>query len=547
MDSTRRWEYQERLKAALARWDAMGTGLVSGAALKGVLMTLNSQITEVDVDNTFSVLGTTSSGEVPYARFVDFLYSEEAPSAQKPANQQQAVVCIKQLKDMQGNLCYTPQRAHIDEAITLVDRAHENAGRMDLVLENWGKARKWGSAAADGQTLMFVYTDLEPDDTMAIAQLWQWSRETEDMQAEPLVSFCVDFAKKDACTIFEKKLLVAELMLGLGDFHILTHEGDTGTKPLHDPLSTPHPATQRLAAARENTVTDICTRIAGFEGERINFYIMAPGRGNLGAIYKKLKNDSAWPLKAKWSVHMYSGTYNMKGMTEEDIVAIEELSRCGDSPLADLAKFPFFGGRNCHPWTESLTTFALPEFAKDVSMRWPLLAAALKLLNNEMNQSLIAPDNNSLFRGSELVAEEQARFAHISSKFVSGDFDAIQVYAKALIDDTILFPKVAGFKQSTVRAFAFGGCDSPLCDQLIFLHIWMRHNHPSWLAAAPHGSWCFDQDKGFTSIKVDGAGTPGIQPTLATPKDEECLTRLRHTMHTYFLRHMDALDRRNAG
>ena len=41
--------------------------------------------------------------------------------------------------------------------------------------------------------------------------------------------------------------------------------------------------------------------------------------------------------------------------------------------------------------------------------------------------------------------------------------------------------KVAGFKKSTLKAFAFGGCDSPLCDQLLFLYEWLRVEKPHWL------------------------------------------------------------------
>ena len=32
-----------------------------------------------------------------------------------------------------------------------------------------------------------------------------------------------------------------------------------------------------------------------------------------------------------------------------------------------------------------------------------------------------------------------------------------------------LFQKVASYKQSTVKAFALGTCDAPLCDEVCFL------------------------------------------------------------------------------
>merc|ERR1712032_360345 len=54
-------------------------------------------------------------------------------------------------------------------------------------------------------------------------------------------------------------------------------------------------------------------------------------------------------------------------------------------------------------------------------------------------------------------------------------------------------------------------------------------------------------EKGFTSIKADAVGVPAAQPVLAGPKDEECLTGLRTAMHAYLLKHLEALDERNAG
>jgi len=64
---------------------------------------------------------------------------------------------------------------------------------------------------------------------------------------------------------------------------------------------------------RKETLDEICKRLQSFSGYCIELCIISPGKGNLGAIVRRLKEMKAWPLMAKWRVSMYSGAFNMKG------------------------------------------------------------------------------------------------------------------------------------------------------------------------------------------------------------------------------------------
>merc|ERR1712062_643440 len=129
----------------------------------------------------------------------------------------------------------------------------------------------------------------------------------------------------------------------------------------------------------------------------IDLYITSPLNGNLHCIVSELKKTRSWPLKranneeVKWRIKMYSGQYNMKGLQPLDLEALKELVSCSDEPLVDVARFPFFGGKNAHPITASLKTFVTPTFAKEVSAEWPETAAMLKIFNHVKIAELISP------------------------------------------------------------------------------------------------------------------------------------------------------------
>jgi len=304
-----------------------------------------------------------------------------------------------------------------------------------------------------------------------------------------------------------------------------------------------------IARSHGDIICKICDKLRCFDGQRIDFYISGPGRGNLGAIVKHLTESGAWPIKAKWKVNMYSGAFNMNGMTEGDIDALSEIMACSDVPLVDIAKFPFFGGKACHACTASFTTFACDSFAGQLNLWAPQLAAALKMFNDEFNASLIYP-GLKLFKckhslDEKLTKEEADRFQIIEDIVHADKATSINEYAKRVFEDSALFNKVIDFKKSTLVAFAFSNCDSPLCDQLVFLYEWLEVKIPVAIKPDLPGVWVFDRKKGFTQIVPKDAGDEGrilaIQPVLLDPYDEDYLTKMREALQSYLMRHLEMI------
>jgi len=440
-----------------------------------------------------------------------------------------------------GHLQYSVEETCMSKLDHMVDEVRRGRS-VDTVIQDFVPNYAPYVFEEKGDMLPFFYTDLEPDDAMAVAQLWQWRMRptSTNKPSQPLLVFHADFQDKDCGTIFEKKELITALLVGFPKYYTLTHEGDDGQKKC-DRDEKVHPRAKALADSRNQILDEICDRLKYFGGELIELSIISPAKGNLGAIVRRLKEKKAWPLKAKWRVSMYSGSFNMRGMQDEDIQALKDIMACADSPLVDVGKFPFFGGKDCHPWTDSLTTFVIPGFANSLSSRWPELAAVMKTFNDEFNEELINPGKKSLFKGSTLDADEQKRFEEIKKLFKPGDRHAVQAYAQALLNDAKVFAKVAAFKHSTVKAFAYGGCDFPLCDQLLFLYEWLKVEKEDWLEM-PQGTWHYDKDKGFTTLMAGGnGGFQAIQPRLAKPKDEMALMAMRMMLESMLLQHLREL------
>lgn len=440
-----------------------------------------------------------------------------------------------------GNLRFPVQQKDLLKAQVVVDRVHSGTSLATALLEV-GEARKPAPSQSGGtpRNLVVLYSDFEPDDVAAIAQILEWKSQLGELGCEPVVIFCADFASKDLGTVFEKKQLMAALMLGMTNIPVLTCEGGHGeTTANNEPM---HPKAQHIAASRHATLNDICDSLSEFEGDRIDFYVMAPGHGNLGAVVARLRAAGRWPLRARWRVSVYTGSFNTLGMRDADLDALRDMVAAGDSPLIDLSKFPFFGGAGCHPATASFGSFSLPSFGVVLAEKAPLLAAVMVLFNQEFNQGLIHPDNKSLFKGSELDHAEKDRFSQIKSLFYEKD---VSDYAKAIKADSAIWDKVVKYKKTTVAAFAHGSCDSPLCDQLLFLYEWLVKLQPTWLAQVSPGSWCVDRATGYTTVKFGVSdGTPAIQPKLAHPKDEAALQGMRAVLQRYCLEHVQALQPR---
>ena len=126
------------------------------------------------------------------------------------------------------------------------------------VLAKVGAGCKQVRAGTGGHLALF-YTDFEPDDLQAVAQLWQWMLESGELAGEPLIIFCADPAGIDGGQILAKKILMASLALGTDRFFTLAK------------------------SMRHATIEGICKELIRFNGDRIDLFIMAPGHGNLSA------------------------------------------------------------------------------------------------------------------------------------------------------------------------------------------------------------------------------------------------------------------------
>merc|ERR1712039_480520 len=190
-----------------------------------------------------------------------------------------------------------------------------------------------------------------------------------------------------------------------------------------------------------------------------------------------------------------------------------------------------------HPWTDSLTTFVKPGFANQVALKMPLLAAMLKSFNDEFNADLIAPDLDKLFGKDKLDSRLRERFEAIAKHFKRGEPKSIEKYALDLSNDAELWARVKMFKKSTIKAFAQGGCDSPLCDELLFLYLWL-HEHDKDALDVETGMWNFDKEKGFTTIQETGM-FKAIRPKLKNPSDTAMLLKLRSALADELFDHLD--------
>jgi len=278
----------------------------------------------------------------------------------------------------------------------------------------------------------------------------------------------------------------------------------------------------------------------------------------------RLKDMKLWPLrsdkgdKVKWEVRLYSGQYNIKGMSQGDVEALGEIMTMQEGqepmnePIVDMAKYVCFGGGLSHSWTSNFTTFAKPNLASKLNVHAPLLAAALKKFTERFNSKLIGP-RVGLFGCKKsydevLNEEEIQRFNSISEMHDVDKPAKTQEYARELVADKGLFDKVANFKKSTLFAFSKGYDDSPLCDQLLFLYEWQQQ-----FSADPNnrvfsmevGEWKVDPEKGRTQVtkmdQVPMEKVRGFQPVMEDPFDEDSLEKMQNMLQEYLLGHLEWL------
>jgi len=337
------------------------------------------------------------------------------------------------------------------------------------------------------------------------------------------VLFSTDLQKKDQGTIFASKLTMARLALGPVELCVFKSRGEQH---------------MRLDAA--------IRRVAQFPGDTIRFYIMAPGRGFLAEFLDGVKEKCEWPPRQTWNVSMYSGSFNVRHMSNKDLQSLQELTIASGTPLVDVSRFAFFGGDQALPCTKSVEGFMPSDFGENVRQAAPLLAAVMELFDEEFNGRLIHPDHTSLFRpGQPWSRQEEERFAQIRLRFDQNDCAAIREYARALLEDAQLFSKVADYKCATVRALAHGSINSPLCDQLLFLHEWLTRERPEWLSLPKkEGRWSVDQDKGFSCVTQGDEGGPrAVQPVLQDPTQEDNFREMARAMEEHFIKHLASHDK----
>ena len=133
------------------------------------------------------------------------------------------------------------------------------------------------------QKCLFLYTDLEPDDTFAI--LCHLESEQAVLVDEPVTVFTTDIEAepgskdppKDHSPIFEKKLILALFTLGenfLRELFIVRHSKEKKLGQSYERLGEPD---ERLRDSAQRLVE----QAKQFPNATVEFQIMAPGHGNL--------------------------------------------------------------------------------------------------------------------------------------------------------------------------------------------------------------------------------------------------------------------------
>jgi hypothetical protein len=201
-----------------------------------------------------------------------------------------------------GQLCYVPTNNDTKKAMHFIDRLHRGAPLSKILRDERLSCRMPkpdGDPDGDKSTLMLFFTDCEPDDVMGIAQLWQLKHDRGELAEMPIIVMVTDFEGKDNGTVFEKKLLVISLMLGLTEEHICiqTRRGAAG----RDGNASPHPLTASMEAQQEASLNSAIERIARFRGRRVDVYGLAPGHGIIGAFFDGIQQKGAWPART-WFV-----------------------------------------------------------------------------------------------------------------------------------------------------------------------------------------------------------------------------------------------------
>ncbi|CAK8991785.1 unnamed protein product [Durusdinium trenchii] len=407
---------------------------------------------------------------------------------------------------------------------------------------------------------LIIFSDFELDDLMAIAEVWQWKAVHMGAaeNSRPVIVFCCDFKTKDGGEVFEKKILMARLMLGvtMKDIYILVQNpGENQVNWTYFDQKV-HPMAPKLFREKQELLAAAAQEIAEVSvvpsTEIVDVYFIAPGRGIFAELLNEVEQkhpEGFAQLAQKAHVVMYTGSFNTQGTTIKneqdpgpfDYDKIRKL--CTARPLVDISKFVFFGRETCHPCTISADSFASPTLAQQLADRSELLSASIIAFVDEFQGNLVRPENKSLFRGSELSEDEWKHFREEIAPLANKN---MQEYAAKLAKDP-LFAKVAGYKKSTVNAFHRGSCDAPLCDQVCFIYEWCTHSCIEDLEAV-EGHWWLNRKNGFTGVAstaipegCEDLQIRAIQPYMKEPQNVELLNRMRSALERLVVYHMSMI------
>ena len=203
-----------------------------------------------------------------------------------------------------------------------------------------------------------------------------------------MVVFTVDFKEKDKERVFEKKLMLATFCLGY-DFMkrliIVSRE-----EPFPNVDETYNNQTYRRESLQK-AVDDFValaeyqnSKMEGKELPSLEFFIMAPGRGNLAIIGEQLEANDTWKktLHKQANIHIYSGNFNIQGMEKEDFDMMAKIAKNSvptsdkDLPsygLMDVSHFPYVGGPKMLEKVKNLAPFC-PTLGNELFTQNPYLA-----------------------------------------------------------------------------------------------------------------------------------------------------------------------------
>ena len=411
---------------------------------------------------------------------------------------------------------------------------------------------------------LVILSDFEVDDIMAIAQLWEFHREHAgtDPNGRPLVCFVVNFEKKDGGNIFEKKLVMANLALGIENFPTLAH-GKENQEYWVD--KTRHSCTG-IVHNTQRTYADIAAYIADVvpHHPRFDLVLLSPMHGHLSGIVNKLEesNPGAFAqFQSKVQVTMYTGSFNVRGTFRDDFDALRRLCQpavasaqeksCGAKPFVDISRYPFFGGGDADSSTKDLNAFVSPSLCRQIAEISPLLNAAMRTFTDEFVGTMVTPIHDGLWdkKKPRPTPEMLRRFQReIAPHFGGVGADGVEAYAQHFLAHRDLLENVDPFRQMLLEAFAEGTRSAPLCDQLCFLNQWLEMNETDTVRR-DFAEW-YTTPGGMSGVgdltvlgggRV-GQGVLGTQPVLVSHLDTAALDRYSKVMEEYFLRHISRVQ-----